>query len=303
MKEKKSFIKAFVVGGIFLGIILFLGVITISILSFSLKKTDMSESFRNSLVYTDEVSFKSPLVPDIGGELYLSDGGFDSMEYAIEDKKLIKTAQIDIRVDDIDNTLDEISKLTISFKGTTMDLDDFGKGLDRTVFMKIRVEEDDFESFYNKIKELDGEFVGSTISQTDVTETVVDLKTRLNNYRNVEAQFLKILESAESVEDTLSVYKEINKVRLDIEGIEVQLKNLETQTDYSYIYINIFQSSEGAELEEEEWKPVGILKDAARSLLVFLRFIGSVLIWLVVFSPVITLFVVPIAIIQKKRKK
>lgn len=303
MKEKKSFIKAFVVGGIFLGIILFLGVITIFILSFSLKKTDMSESFRNSLVYTDEVSFKSPLVPDIGGELYLSDGGFDSMEYAIEDKKLIKTAQIDIRVDDIDNTLDEISKQTISFKGTTMDLDDFGKGLDRTVFMKIRVEEDDFESFYNKIKELDGEFVGSTISQTDVTETVVDLKTRLNNYRNVEAQFLKILESAESVEDTLSVYKEINKVRLDIEGIEVQLKNLETQTDYSYIYINIFQSSEGAELEEEEWKPVGILKDAARSLLVFLRFIGSVLIWLVVFSPVITLFVVPIAIIQKKRKK
>jgi hypothetical protein len=303
MKEKKSFIKAFVIGGIFLGIILFLGVITIFILSFSLKKTDMSESFRNSLVYTDEVSFKSPLVPDIGGELYLSDGGFDSMEYAIEDKKLIKTAQIDIRVDDIDNTLDEISKLTISFKGTTMDLDDFGKGLDRTVFMKIRVEEDDFESFYNKIKELDGEFVGSTISQTDVTETVVDLKTRLNNYRNVEAQFLKILESAESVEDTLSVYKEINKVRLDIEGIEVQLKNLETQTDYSYININIFQSSEGAELEEEEWKPVGILKDAARSLLVFLRFIGSVLIWLVVFSPVITLFVVPIAIIQKKRKK
>ena len=90
MKEKKSFTKAFVIGGMCLGIILFLGVMIIFILSFSMKKDGMSESFRNSVVYTDEVSFKSPLVPDIGGELYLSDGGFDSMEYAIEDKKLIK---------------------------------------------------------------------------------------------------------------------------------------------------------------------------------------------------------------------
>ncbi|MFA5634024.1 MAG: DUF4349 domain-containing protein, partial [Candidatus Dojkabacteria bacterium] len=105
------------------------------------------------------------------------------------------------------------------------------------------------------------------------------------------------------VEETLSVYNEVSKVRLEIERIELQLKNLETQTDYSYIYIRIHQSSEGAELEEKGWRPVGVLKDALRALVSFGQFLGSILIWLVVFSPVIALFVVPAVIIQKKRKK
>ena len=114
---------------------------------------------------------------------------------------------------------------------------------------------------------------------------------------------MSILETAKSVEDTLSVYRELNAVRLNIEMIQAQLENIGKQTEYSYIYVNISQSSTGLDVSEEAWRPLGVFKDAIRSLVSFVKFFGSALIWVVVFVPVIALVVVPVVLIQKRVKK
>lgn len=232
-----------------------------------------------------------------------ADIGFIQQERGQENRSLIKTASISIAVDDIDQTVREVNILQNTYNATTMNLGDYGRGLNRRLSMTIRVEQTMFDALYRSLRKIEGESESASISVSDVTETVLDLETRLNNYRKVEAQYLDILEKAETVEDTLAVYRELNGIRLEIERVEAQLKNLETQTEYSYIYLNIFQSSAGAEITEEKWRPEGIFMDALRSLLNFAQSIGSIIIWLVVFSPVMALIILPILHLRKKAKK
>jgi VIT1/CCC1 family predicted Fe2+/Mn2+ transporter len=226
-----------------------------------------------------------------------------SYEYSDETRSIIRTGSINIAVDDIDESLDEITAVRAEFNASVINLNDYGKGKDRGVGLTIKVEESKFEELYNRLKDLDGEFLSSSISESDVTDTVVDLEARLSNYKSVETQFVTLLGNSTTVEETLAIYKELNEVRYNIERVEAELKNIGNQTKYSYIYMHISQSSVGADLVEDEWRPEGVLRDAIRALVGFAKFVGSGIIWLIVFIPVIALIVVPVILIQKKRKK
>jgi hypothetical protein len=78
---------------------------------------------------------------------------------------------------------------------------------------------------------------------------------------------------------------------------------MERQTDYSIVQITITQSSTGSSLTDEEWRPLGILKDASRALVDLAKFLGTAIIWVLVFSPLIAAVVIPVVIIQKRAKK
>jgi hypothetical protein len=219
-----------------------------------------------------------------------------------ESRSVIRTGNMSFSVDDIDDTLEIVSTIGDEYGATVTDLNDYGKGKSRMVGLTIKVEESKFQDLFDGLRELDGEYEGSSISESDVTDAVLDLEARLKNYRSVEVQLLSILESAETVEDTLAVYKELNEVRYNIERVDAELKNLSNQTEYSYIYMNISQSSTGAGVSEEEWRPVGIARDAVRALVSIVKSLGSLLIWLLVFSPLIGLVVGLVFFVKRKRK-
>lgn len=230
----------------------------------------------------------------------------DSVDQSAErdsSPKVIRTGNISIAVDDIDGTVDQIDTVLEKYEGETLSMQDSGKGKERGVILTLRVKETDFTAFYQELKDLEGEYEYSTISSNDVTDTVLDMEARLKNLKSVEAQYLSILKKATTVSDTLAVQRELTTVRSEIEYLESSLDNMDRQTDYSTVYITITQSSTGSSLADEEWKPVGILKDASRALVDFAKFLGTTIIWVLVFSPVIAAVVIPVVIIQKRAKK
>ncbi len=116
-------------------------------------------------------------------------------------------------------------------------MQDSGKGSERIISLTIKVEESKFEELYNKIKALPGDFTYSSIGSTDVTETVQDLQTRLDNQQKLLTQLNSILKQATTVADTLAVQKEITTAQTEIESLQTQLKNYDNQTSYSYVTI------------------------------------------------------------------
>jgi len=218
-------------------------------------------------------------------------------------QEIIKTGTISMAADDMDATLASIEALETEYNATSTNLQDSGKGADRYIYLTIKIEESKFEALYNELKALPGEFTYSAIGSSDVTESVTDLQTRLANLQILEAQYNEILKSAETVDDILAVQKELATTRTEIESIQTQLKNIDNQTSYSYITIYVSQSSTGTQLSDNEWRPLGILKEAGRSLVGFAKFLGTGLIYVLVFSPVIAAVVVPIVLILKKTKK
>lgn len=220
-----------------------------------------------------------------------------------ENRDIIRNGTITVSVDDIDTTVTEVNTIKVQYNGEVLYMVDTGKGKDRVVTISLRVAEGKFDEVYNKLKELEGEYTYSGISANDVTETVVDLEARLKNLKSVERQYLEILRSAKSVKDTLLVYEQLNTTRANIESIETSLEYYARQTDYSTIYMTISQSSTGAQFSDEPWEPIGVFKDAGRALVSLGKFVGSSLIWILVFSPVVALVVVPVILIQRKKRK
>jgi len=238
---------------------------------------------------------------DAKGGVYMNEGLAPTITSS--NQNIIKIANITMSADDMDATLTSIQALKTTYGATTTNLQDSGKGSERYITLTIKVEESKFEILYNKIKELPGEFTYSAISSTDVSETVQDLETRLANLKKLETQYNTILKSAKTVTEILAVQKELASTRTEIESIQTQLKNLDNQTSYSYITVYMTQSSVGSQLSDDKWQPIGILKDAGRTLVGFAKFLGTGLIYVLVFSPVIAAVVIPVVIIQKRAKK
>ena len=212
MEEKKGSKKVVVFLVVLLGLLLVLGIGLVVAFSARTPRSD-------SVVYNESVDYTSPL--SLGSKLSRS-YDYDALSaapsdmnqdyYEGEERSLTKTGEISVAVDDIDESLGEVRKIGKKYGAMVMNLDDLGKGVSRRVDVTIKVEQSRFEVLYENLKELEGEFTTSSIAVSDVTERVLDLEARLKNYKSVEAQYLKILEKANTVEETLAVYKELNQV-------------------------------------------------------------------------------------------
>lgn len=256
--------------------------------------------------YTDDYTYTN--------STYKSDSietNYDTEEYTTENistedtntRSIIKEGTITGETDDIDKTIEDINTIIDEYNAVTTDSYDSGTGLNRNISMTIDVEASSFEEMYSKLKDLDITYTYSNTSAVDTTDTITDLEARLNTYKELETQMLEILNKATTVEDILNVQTELTDIRYNIESITAQLKNINQEVDYSTISINIYQSQGATITPDDEWKPISIFKTAVRNLILFAQFLGSVIIWIIVFSPIIALVVVPIIIIKKKKKQ
>lgn len=216
---------------------------------------------------------------------YESSEPADERESSVE-SEYIKTGEIYLLVDDIDTAKESLENIKDEYNGEYTYSYESGEGLDRYVYLTLKIESSNFEEAFEEISDIEGEIDYSSTDVTDVTQEYTDLQSRLENAEAVETQLLEILEDADTVEDTLSVYTELASVRETIEVLKGQIKYLDTQTDYSYITVKFSLSSTGGEISEEEWKPLGVIKDALRALVSFGKTIVNMLIWVLVFSPI-----------------
>ena len=218
-------------------------------------------------------------------------------------KSIIKQGELRVLADDIDETIQEIESIAKRYQAESQRTHDSGKGKYRTVTMVYKVKVTDFERFFKDLKNMNVEFDFSSSGIIDVTNEVMDLEARLKTYRNTEEQLLEIQKAATTVPDTMAVFQELDTIRYKIEGIESQLKHYSNQTDYSTVAISIAQNDEGAMIEDNTWRPLGVLKNALRALLVVLKSLGSAIIWLIVFGSPIAAVVLIIRYVVKKRKE
>jgi len=253
--------------------------------------------------------YESPLSSD---SMFLdSKGSYESQELSsdemvndAEGSKIQKNGSVSVLVEDIDSAVDGLKAVNTKYSGLITNIYDYGQGNDRVVTMTVKVPVADFESYYNDLRELDGEVTYANVSTTDVTEEYIDITSRLTNLRSTEAQLVKIMEKADTVEDILAVQSQLNTVRGDIESYEQRKRYFDSQTDYSYMSVTFALDKTGLNVAEDEWKPWGEVKAALKSLVSVLKGLVNVIIWLVVFSPLVLVpFFVIRYFVRRKRAK
>lgn len=277
------------------GNLILLGAIFLSLDAY--RSASQNSDYGEETVSYDTDDFESVAPTASGLKLEAAEEDIDS------DDKVIKTGYISIEAKDIPGILKSVLGVVNTYGGKVISESDSGEGSDRRVRMDIKVSEEDYLDAYNDLKALDGKLIYSSSSQQDVTEEYVDLLARLKNLESAEKQLTEILKTAESVEDTLAVYTELTSIRGQIESLEGRIKYLNNQTDFSTISLNISQSSTGISIDEEKWEPLGILKTAGSALVGFIIILANLLIWIVVFSPIVLVPVGIFWVLKKKKKK
>src|SRR5690606_12607061 len=159
------------------------------------------------------------------------------------DRKIIRNAELRLEADSPEEVQRRAAAIAESKGGFVVESQQSGgdgrTGKRDTVSMTLRVPADKFAETLDEIRREAGSVVMEHITGKDVTEEFIDIEARLKAQLALEAQFMQIMKQANSVEQALSVQRQLADVRSDIERIEGRKRFLENQASLSTIKLRI----------------------------------------------------------------
>ena len=160
------------------------------------------------------------------------------------EKKIIKTADISISVEDYQDALVAVKKV-ISEKGAYIgDESEENASYRITGNILIRVPREKFDDLMGSIVGIAETVDSKSIHVEDVTEQFIDIQSRLKNKREVENQYREILKQAKTIDEILRVNEHLRIITEEIESKEGRLKYLQSQVNFSTIRLYMYQNYE-----------------------------------------------------------
>ena len=248
----------------------------------------LAQHAEKSEIVADRVS--GYMAAKLGG-----DGGEDK-SLASTEQKLIRTASLDLVVNDIQATLNDVGSLASAKGGYVEESSTNGEGQnDFNASMKIRVPAAHLDASLSEIKKLAVRTLRESVQAQDVTRQYVDTEARLRTMRAEEQQYLTILKRASTVKDTVEVTEKLGEIRTEIEQTQAELKSLVLQIDMSLITIS-FRLRAPAASTAIVWTPRDTVKSSLHDLAQGIADWADVLLSLLIELPLILLWVATIGI-------
>lgn len=225
----------------------------------------------------------------------------DSYDSTTTDRKLIKTADMGLHVADVRATTESVATVA-SEQGGDVTYSSVSRGSNSYyASMTVKVPSDHFDSTITALKALADYVEYENTNANDVTEYYADLDARLTNKQAEEQQYLKILEQATTVEDTLAVTSALSNVRYEIESLQGQLKSYDSQIDYSTISLSLTED-ESAAAVSEKWSPNSTVNSAFSDFVAFGQGAVDAVIYAAIFAWPLVVILVIVWIWRKSKK-
>lgn len=164
-----------------------------------------------------------------------------AMQVAIE-RKIIKTGEYSIKVDNVSEGTKTIEQMTQDFNGfiSSMNLNNSPTRISN--YIVIRVLADRFDELMDAIAKQARYINYRRVNAQDVTEEYMDIEIRLKTKKEVRDRYVDILRNkARTVEEVLKAEEAIRVVQEEIESREGRLNYLKNQVSLSTINLEIYQ--------------------------------------------------------------
>lgn len=177
---------------------------------------------------------------------------------------MVKTATMEVRVEDVPAAVDEIklavkrfgaqvSDYSVSSGAVGMPIDARAEFADpTTAFVTIRVPSDKLEALQAKVADV-GDVITESSNASDVTQQYVDMAARLKNLKAEEARLRDFLTKTEKVSELLQVESELSRVRGEIESMQAQLDYLSRQVEMSTLTVSLSEPGAVVRPEGIDW--------------------------------------------------
>ncbi len=167
------------------------------------------------------------------------------------DKKIIKTADIQLQLDDykkfntnIHTSLKNFGAYIADEKQTENDY-----RIENSITIKVPV--DQFDNLVNSFAGDGIKVTEKNISSEDVTGEMADTKARMQAKMAVRDKYLELLKQAKNMNEILQVQNEINSIQEDIEAANGRVNYLQHASAYSTINLDYFQYINGSSANDE----------------------------------------------------
>ena len=173
------------------------------------------------------------------GEPFLG-GDTSAQSSAFQDagRKVISTASVSLEVAAVTESVAEIRSIAEGLGGFVEQLNSSGDAERERASMTIRVPQDQFFVALERIEGL-GEVSSRNMGTEDVSSQFIDLEARLKSSLREEQSLLALLERADTVSEILTIERELNRVRTDIERVQGQLNFLERRVELATILVSL----------------------------------------------------------------
>ena len=191
------------------------------------------------VVGSSEAEPRASAVPGAGGELAAADAGVpDDLATPDFDRKIVKTAELGIRAEEVRTVAASAQQIAAEFGGSVLSSQIESDG-SVSADLVLLVPSPEFEAALDELRGLGKEVTTDTVKGEDVTEEFVDLESRERNLLAAEQSLLELYDRAESVNAALAIERELTSIRGEIELVQGRMKYLEDRTASSRISLSI----------------------------------------------------------------
>ncbi len=147
---------------------------------------------------------------------------------AVASQLLVYTANVRVRVQEVPKAIDAVEKLAKERGGYLV--------LRQDNQITVRVPSAKFDDALDELAKL-GEVVHRNVSIEDVTDLYFDLQIRMKNLEVVKKRLEELLEKAKTVEESLAVQRQIERVTIELERLRGKLKLIAELVMFSTITV------------------------------------------------------------------
>ena len=246
-----------------------------------------------------ELIAPAPARPPVEAEADAGMGGTPFQGNAYQtDRKIIRTANLQLLVKETENTVAAIKGLVAAQGGYVASSNVWHVENVLHAQLTVRVPAEKMEAFLTEVKKLAVRVEREESSGQDVTEEYVDLGARLRNLEATETELRALLtdvrEKSGKAEDVMAIYRELVNVRGEIERLKGRMQYLDRSAELATINLSLSER-QLQPIDRPGWQPLQTARRALSALVQVAKFTVDASIWLLFLG--VPLLAVPVAAI------
>ncbi len=157
-----------------------------------------------------------------------------SLERSQADRMLVRRAAVNLEVDDPRGIAARARTVAIGLGGY---IERSSESSGNSVHITMRVPAPTLDAALDSVSQL-GRVRSRRVSTDDVTEQIVDLDARVATLRAARDRLRRLLESAESIGEIVSVEREVARVQAELEALEARLEFLRREAQLAELTLD-----------------------------------------------------------------
>ncbi len=158
-----------------------------------------------------------------------------------ESKKIIKTGNLTIKVDNYKEARAELGDIVNSYGAYFSSEMESNQNYQLANNLSIMVQPEHFEDVIKGIEGIAAKIDSKTTTAADVSKQFVDINARLQSKRDVVARYRSIMKKANTIPEILDMEERIRVIVEEVEAMEGQLRYLTKQVGLSTINLRMYE--------------------------------------------------------------